>query len=176
MVTSKYFSLDCAHVTASSWDCPWGWLMLWSSPFPRAESFHIGEVWENGKAGKEIRNIMSREDQYSFCKDHFSLRRLGFSEAAILKHLPHRTLSRVLPEPTGWCVASGSQLSGSYLSQLTLKITHLQSLGFCAFLYLSCTHSFILTPEKLLTIHMVILENRRIRLFVCPMKTLSLQD
>lgn len=31
---------------------------------------------------------MSREDQYSFCKDHFSLRRLGFSEAAILKHLP----------------------------------------------------------------------------------------
>lgn len=30
---------------------------------------------------------MFREDQYSFCKDQFSLRRLAFSEAAILKHL-----------------------------------------------------------------------------------------
>lgn len=62
--------------------------MLWSFSFPQAESFWIGEVWENGKADKEIRNKMSREDQYSFCKDYSSLRRLGFGEAAILKHLP----------------------------------------------------------------------------------------
>lgn len=31
---------------------------------------------------------MSREVQYSFCKVHFSLRRLGFNEAVIMKHLP----------------------------------------------------------------------------------------
>ena len=31
---------------------------------------------------------MSREVPYSFCKDLFSLRRLGFSEVVILKHLP----------------------------------------------------------------------------------------
>lgn len=67
---------------------PLGWLMLWSSPFPQAESLQIGKVWENGRAGKKkLRNIMSREDQYSFCKDHSSLRRLGFSKAAILKHV-----------------------------------------------------------------------------------------
>lgn len=34
------------------------------------------------------RTGMSREVQYSFCKDHFSLRRLGFSEAVVLKRLP----------------------------------------------------------------------------------------
>lgn len=32
--------------------------------------------------------MMSREDQYLFCKDHFYLKRWGFSVAAILEHLP----------------------------------------------------------------------------------------
>lgn len=108
---------------------------------------------------------MSREDQYSLCEDHISLRRWGFSAAAILKHLP--------PPQQG---PDLNLLSGSHLSQLTLKITHLQHLGFCTSLHLSCTHSFPLTPDKLLTIYMVILEERKIRSRVYPIKTIAILE
>lgn len=37
---------------------------------------------------KNHKKIICRDVQYSFCKDHSSLRRRGFSEAIILKHLP----------------------------------------------------------------------------------------
>lgn len=73
-------------------------------------------------------------------------------------------------------MASGRQLSGSHLSQLKLKITHLQCLGFCAYLHLSCTHRFLLTPEKILTISVVILEERKIRPCVYPIKTIFILE
>lgn len=75
--------------------------------------------------------------------------------------------------PARACVASGRQHSDSNLSQLMLKMTKMQSLGFPADSYQPCTYRFPLTPVKLLTVYVVILKKRRIRSCVCPMKTHS---
>lgn len=121
-------SLKDVHVSASSYYSPKGYPVLWNSAFPWVENFHIWGIWENGRAGKGTRKIISREVQYSFLKDQLSLRRRGSREA--VTETSASTSARSLPEPAGWCMAAGRQLSDSHLSQLMLKMTPLQSLGF----------------------------------------------